>query len=120
MAEKIKDCWEQYSYEEFTLRKSLLKDHINLIRTENLALFEKVNSKNHLHTEYLNKPNIFQQLKMQVNFINLFTPIVQKILFLNTYVKLSKLITFNTTRLVFGVIFINLFTAIFQNFSLPF
>ena len=38
---KIHDRWELYSYPEFKLRKSLLKEHIQLY--ENCPLFDEVN-----------------------------------------------------------------------------
>ena len=42
MIEIIGDHWEKYSHEEFTLRKSLLIDHVQLSQLENLANFEQV------------------------------------------------------------------------------
>ena len=43
MAVQIQDCWEQYSTEEFKLRKSLLADHVACLATHNEAYSEKVN-----------------------------------------------------------------------------
>ena len=42
MAEKIKDNWESYSFAEFTLKKSILKEQICAHQANNEALFQKV------------------------------------------------------------------------------
>ena len=44
MACKIQDQWELYSFEEFTLRKSLLRDHVGFYQNRE-ALFQTVNIK---------------------------------------------------------------------------
>ena len=42
MTLKIEDNWELYSTEEFTLRCSLLKDHVNLYQDQEAVWFQKV------------------------------------------------------------------------------
>ena len=42
MVKIISDHWEKYSHAEFTLRKSLLFDHVQLLQTENVVIFEQV------------------------------------------------------------------------------
>ena len=42
MTVKIEDCWEEYSKEEFILRKSLLTEHVEHLRIHSEVLSDKV------------------------------------------------------------------------------